>query len=279
MSRKLGIMQGRLSPPINGSIQSFPKKTWKDEFNIAKSLGFKTIEWVFDSDDNPILDDERLSEITKISQSFSIEINSVCADYFMKNRLFGEPENIIKKNLDVFFKLIKNCHQLGIKIIEVPLVDESSIRDLNDQKEFEINLKQIIVIANNFDIIIALETDLDANRLKDWILKINHPNIKLNYDIGNSTACKFNVQEEWELLHKWIINVHVKDRVFGGNTVPLGSGDANFESFFKLLIQKKYEGDLILQGAREDLVNNKILPSETNKKYLDFVNQYLDKYQ
>lgn len=279
MSKKLGIMQGRLSPPINMNIQSFPKNTWKDEFSIAESLGFETIEWVFDSYDNPLLNEEQLLEIKKTLENFSIEINSVCADYFMKEKLFGESENEIEKNLDVFLKLIKNCNKLGIKIIEIPLVDESSIRNSNYQKEFEINLERIIGIASNFDVTIALETDLEPNRLKNWISKINHPNINLNYDIGNSTACKFDIEQEWNLLHKWIINIHIKDRFFGGNTVSLGQGDTNFDCFFKLLKQKNYDGDLIIQGAREDLNNNKILPTETNKKYLDFVNQYLDKYK
>ena len=39
-------MQGRLSKPINGKIQSFPKDSWENEFYLAKDIGFKLIEWV-----------------------------------------------------------------------------------------------------------------------------------------------------------------------------------------------------------------------------------------
>ena len=46
-NNSIGIMQGRLSPPLNGMIQSFPKDTWRDEFNIASEVGFDAIEIIF----------------------------------------------------------------------------------------------------------------------------------------------------------------------------------------------------------------------------------------
>ena len=48
---KFGVMQGRLSKPINGKIQSFPKKTWEKEFSLAKKLSLKYIEWTLDQKD------------------------------------------------------------------------------------------------------------------------------------------------------------------------------------------------------------------------------------
>lgn len=45
-------------------------------------------------------------------------------------------------------------------------------------------------------------------------------------------------------------NVHVKDRVRGGSTVPLGDGDADFESVFRSLGASGYEGNYVLQTAR-----------------------------
>ena len=45
-------------------------------------------------------------------------------------------------------------------------------------------------------------------------------------------------------------SVHVKDRVRGGTTVPLGTGDADFPAFFSGLAQLGYGGDVILQVAR-----------------------------
>jgi hexulose-6-phosphate isomerase len=46
------------------------------------------------------------------------------------------------------------------------------------------------------------------------------------------------------------MNVHVKDRKYNGTTLPLGEGDADFETIFKLLDNFDYRGNYILQTAR-----------------------------
>ena len=78
-------------------------------------------------------------------------------------------------------------------------------------------------------------------------------------------------------MGKWIKNVHIKDRIKNGNTITLGNGNANFELFFSLISKIKYQNDLIIQGAREDLINSKISPELTCKKYFNFVKDYLIK--
>ena len=49
---------------------------------------------------------------------------------------------------------------------------------------------------------------------------------------------------------KRILNIHIKDRPYKGNTVPLGEGDVDFDNFFQLLKKYNYKGNLILQTAR-----------------------------
>ena len=67
------------------------------------------------------------------------------------------------------------------------------------------------------------------------------------------------------------MNVHVEDRLFGGATVPLGDGSADFSAVFNGLKKCGYSGNYILQTARsqtdqhlEDLIN-----------YRDFVLEHL----
>jgi L-ribulose-5-phosphate 3-epimerase len=44
--------------------------------------------------------------------------------------------------------------------------------------------------------------------------------------------------------------VHIKDRVRGGSTVPLGTGDTDFKALFGCLEAVAYRGDFVLQVAR-----------------------------
>ncbi|GBL40917.1 hypothetical protein EMGBD3_02850 [Nitrosarchaeum sp.] len=60
---KIGIMNGRLSPPVDNHIQSFPVNSWRNEFQRAYDCGFDSIEWVFDLNPNPIY---KMTELRKL---------------------------------------------------------------------------------------------------------------------------------------------------------------------------------------------------------------------
>src|SRR6266404_1819247 len=47
-----------------------------------------------------------------------------------------------------------------------------------------------------------------------------------------------------------VLNVHVKDRLLGGTTVPLGMGAADLAKTIRLIEQSGYRGQYILQTAR-----------------------------
>ncbi len=275
---KIGIMQGRLSPPVDKRIQAFPVNFWEDEFEKASKIGFNCIEWVFDTlSPNPILDKKEIRRIDKLSLEFDVSINSLCADFFMEKKLFNLPENEISSNLDILKILIENCNELEINIIEIPLVDSSSIKNELFEKEFINNFKKILPIAEKKKVVLTLETDLPPVRFHSLLLDLENPYVAANYDIGNSTSLGYEPILEFKTMGKWIKNIHIKDRIKNGNTVPLGDGDANFELFFSLLSKIKYSNDLIIQGAREDLTNPNILPESSCKKYFNFVKDYLTK--
>jgi len=269
---KIGIMQGRLSPPINTRIQAFPVNHWEEEFQKASKIGFTSIEWIFDTlSPNPIVDKMKIRKINKLSSEFDISINSLCADFFMVNKLFNVSEDEISSNLDTLKILIENCSELEINILEIPLVDSSSIKNELFEKEFTTNLNKILPIAEKNNVILTLETDLPPVRFDSLLSDINNPYVAANYDIGNSTSLGYDPAMEFEIMGKWIKNIHIKDRIINGNTVVLGTGNTNFELFFSLISQIKYSDDLVIQGAREDLINSNISPEITCKKYFNFV--------
>jgi L-ribulose-5-phosphate 3-epimerase len=267
-------MGGRLSTPIDNKIQSFPINSWEQEFKYAKQIGFDCMEWVFDTlQPNPIITEE-CKNIQKNCQSTNLEINSVCADYFMEKLLFGVDQISLEKNLLILKKLISNCQKIEIPIIEIPLVDSSSIKNKEKRIEFVNNLIPICEFADKNNIILSIETDLPPFQFKEFLKNFDQNVVKANYDVGNSISNGYDVEEELEILGSFIANIHVKDRLIGGGTVTLGYGDVNFSKFFSALKKINYRGDFIIQGAREDGIN----PKTTSEKYLKFVKQYTHKY-
>ena len=93
--------------------------------------------------------------------------------------------------------------------------------------------------------------------------------VYVNFDMGNSAANGFNPKEEIQLLSKDIINVHIKDRVLGGSTVPLGEGNTDFSEVFSQLQNVNYSGDFILQAARQDI------GKKSNKDFIETILQYI----
>jgi len=80
--------------------------------------------------------------------------------------------------------------------------------------------------------------------------EVGHPLLKVNYDSGNSASLGYAPQEEFAAYGAKIGSVHIKDRVLGGGTVPLGQGNADFTALFRCLKEIGYSGDYILQVAR-----------------------------
>jgi len=274
---KIGIMQGRLSNPYGNQIQCFPMNSWKTEFKIAKKYKIKVIEWIFDiNQPNPIVSKQGRFEIESLCNDNNISINSICADYFMRKKLFSEREQEIDKNFKTLKELILNAAELNISCIEIPLVDSSSLKTEENKDELIKNLERVLPILEKNNIILGLETDLDPINFKNLLEKIDHPNIMVNYDSGNSASLGYNVKDELIILKKWINNVHVKDRKFKDVTVPLGIGDTDFEQFFATLFEIQYTGDLIIQGARYP--ENKFTPEQTCQLYQKFVKEYVNKY-
>jgi hexulose-6-phosphate isomerase len=96
----------------------------------------------------------------------------------------------------------------------------------------------------------------------------------INYDIGNSAALGFNPQEEFAAYGARIVNVHIKDRMLGGTTVPLGTGSANFDAVFEALAKVNYRGNFILQTARAVDGNH----SSSLSTYRDMAVNWLKRY-
>lgn len=270
----IGIMQGRLLPPISGRIQAFPAERWKDEFSIARELNLDCIEFIFDGEDYfryPLMSDDGIKEIKRLESENGVKILSVCGDYFMNFPLHRGNKTKTDNSISILQKLIERCSMLNVTEIVIPCVDKSKFRSLKEIERFETAVKECLPLAEKYNINITLETDLSPRNFLVLLQKFNSPMIKVNYDIGNSAALGYNPEEEINTYGKWITDVHIKDRILGGGTVPLGEGNANFHVVFEKLREIKFPGIFIFQSARKKEGEEK----ETIKEYIEFVKQYI----
>jgi hexulose-6-phosphate isomerase len=251
----LGFMQGRLSPMVDGRIQAFPMGEWREEFPRAQALGLKLMEWTLDHDGlaaNPLMTAVGRSEIAQLSAKHGVLIPSVTGDCFMQAPFWKCDEDPVRlvRLLNEFDAVVLACAAAGIKLIVVPLVDQGRVETSVQEAVLREQLTNRAAMLRSLQVVIVFESDLPPAELSAWIARLPDDVFGINYDTGNSAALGYDPQEEWQAYGRRIRNVHVKDRLRGGTTVPLGEGACDFAACGEAVRAAGYHENFILQTAR-----------------------------
>lgn len=269
-------MQGRLVPSRSGLIQEFPWNDWKEEFRLANQLGLRLIEWTLEHENlesNPFMTSPGQLEIRELSKKFNVLVESVTLNCFI-NAPFHREHPVTRKKSSIFdlIDIIKYSSKLGVQVGVLPLVVEAG----SDEKDTFLNLFELLdsirELCDVSDFKIALECEYNLEVIK-WISKQIEklPHVGFNFDIGNSASLGNDPVAEIDLYSEKLLNIHIKDRLKKGMTVPLGQGAADFKKIFKKLKEVNYRNNLILQAARQN-PNSEL---ETIGDYLKFCKNYI----
>ena len=254
MRHRVGFMQGRLSPPVNGRIQAFPRDCWREEFALADDADLRIMEWTLDHEElhrNPLMTAAGRREIRRLSGQYGVAVPSLTGDCFMQAPFWkasGERRHELER---VVLSVLDACDATGANIVIVPLVDEGSLADGAEEESL---VRFLLSRAEDLDrrgLQLAFESDMAPFDLAAFIERFPVDLFGINYDIGNSASLGFDPIEEFAAYGNRIVNVHVKDRQLGGSTVALGDGDADFDAVFAGLSDLGYSGNFILQTARD----------------------------
>lgn len=251
----IGFMQGRLCDRVDGKIQAFPWRDWQSEFPAAQRLGLGLMEWTLDQDrlyENPLMTEAGRARIRELSARHGVRVLSLTGDCFMQAPFFKVTGAARQALLADLRAILDASQAVGITYVLIPLVDNGAIQTPEHEAallEGLLPLRERLVAAG---MKIVFESDFPAQRLARFMEQFPADAFGINYDIGNSAALGFSPAEEIASYGQRIDNVHVKDRVLHGTTVPLGTGNADFPAAFGALRKAGYAGNFILQTARAD---------------------------
>lgn len=249
---RIGFMQGRLSAQVDGKIQAFPWSHWREEFALAQAAGFGLMEWTLDAErlyENPLMTNTGRAEITELKSRHGLEIDSLTGDFFMQAPFHKASGAERERCLRDLRAVCETCAKLHIRILVIPLVDAGRIETVEQEADVLRTLGHLEPELQKLSLFIVFESDFAPRALARFIANLG-PAFGINYDIGNSASFGFDPVEEINAYGGRIRNVHVKDRVRGGTTVPLGTGNADFPAVFSALCRARYNGNYILQTAR-----------------------------
>jgi L-ribulose-5-phosphate 3-epimerase len=250
---RIGFMQGRLSAMVDGKIQAFPWDEWRDEFPRANALGLTRIEWTIDQDqlrDNPLNTSAGQKEIIELSRRNTLKPASLTGDCFMQAQFWKADGETRKSLIDDLDLVLASCSTLSIEFAVIPLVDNGRVENAAQAETLLRVLLDRAASLSKQGVKIVFESDLPPAPLAEFIDKFPHEVFGVNYDSGNSAALGYDPAEEIPTYAARILNVHVKDRLLGGTTVPLGTGAADLGKTIRLIEQSGYRGQYILQTAR-----------------------------
>jgi L-ribulose-5-phosphate 3-epimerase len=251
--QRIALMQGRLLPPEGGSIQGFPRDRWREEFALAAEARIDAIEWIYDvhgADVNPLATDTAVAEMRSLSRQHGVAVVSVCADYFLDCPLVRVDLDSLRDLTAHLIWLIGRCSRAGITRVVLPFVDAARIDTPSDEQRTVEVLRHILPVCAATGIELHLETALAPHAFSALLAEIPDPLLRVNYDSGNSASLGYDVVSELAAYGTRIGSVHIKDRIHGGGTVPLGTGDAALPALFSGLAGLRYQGDYVLQVAR-----------------------------
>lgn len=266
MIQMIGILQGRLTPSINGKLQFFPVNNWKEEFGIAQKIGFNCIELLVQEDTldkNPLWSNKGATELIKLSQKTRVQICSAHGFYAKT------PDYPSKLRW-----LVNQCYLIGADAILIPFFKQNVLTNEEEKRVAREQLNSARLCCSQSNIRLGIETEMPAEELLDFILSCNNPYIGSYYDIGNMASMGADVEKEINILKHYICGVHIKDRLpNGGKTTLIGKGCADFQGAFKALKKIGYYGPYIIHGARHPEIDDIAL----NTKYLKFSKKLLSK--
>ena len=248
-------MQGRLSPLLDGRIQAFPWTHWVSEFERAAEVGFRLIEWTLDEEflyQNPLMTEAGRRLIRELTLEHRVEVDSLTCDFVMQAPFWKTSgRERVRRERDLM-AVAEACHLAGVSLMVIPLVDNGHLEDRHQEDLLVGALERGTGEFLDLGLSVVFESDLPPSDLVRFIGQFDEAVFGINYDIGNSASLGFFPREELSAYGTRVRNVHVKDRLLGGGSVPLGDGCADFESVFSSLAEVGYQGNFILQTARSE---------------------------
>lgn len=218
--------------------------------SLAAQLGFDGVQISFGRNlvDNklPVDNPEVIKRYLALAQRYHIPIDGTCVDRLHVNGLKSDP--LAPKWVSESIRLTK---ALNTKVLLVPFFGKWAMKTPAEMDYVGDALRELAVEAEKAGVILGLEDTISARDNVRIMDRSRSQNVKVYYDVGNSTQYGFNVVEEIRWLGKdRICQFHFKD-----NPHYLGEGTIQFAPILRAIREIGYSGFANLEtNARPNAV-------------------------
>ncbi|MCB1123869.1 MAG: sugar phosphate isomerase/epimerase [Verrucomicrobiae bacterium] len=225
----------------------FGNKHHEPAFRVIPELGFKNVEfnlWYADQLTPQYIDTIR-------HRCYATGLTPIC---LQGTGFGGEGSSGVIMDLSHKMILLDRCEQLGCRIIKCT----GSRRGTSGGLEHIIEVcKELAPIAEEMDMLVTLENHAsnvleNIGDYEEVFAAIDSSHIGMCMDIGHFEGIGVDLHEVIDKFHDRILHVDLKDcraRGKGHDTVVFGQGVTDFDSILTHLMEKNYQGYLVVEQA------------------------------
>jgi sugar phosphate isomerase/epimerase len=236
MKNKIGVV-----------TSTYPNYNTVEALEGISEAGFKYIELA----SAPAYFEHIIPSPEKASEEDVQNVLNLCKKYgIVLYCIAGHTRLLTKTGLADFKKVLDYA---GMAEIGFVTTDVGEIENEDSKKQFFHDIQEIGDYAKSKSVTVCLEMHgkwcNNGKTGSEIIEKVNHPNIRLNYDTGN-VMLYGGVRPEEDIKNAlpYMAFMHIKDdggKLFEWNFPALGDGNVDFEKILELL--KDYNGPISLE--------------------------------
>jgi len=240
--------------------------SWEERLFAAAQSGYDFLEISIDETDEKMRRLQWTAEQRKVIKDAidktGVPILTMCLSGNRKYTIGSEEPDLRRKGVELIKDAIRFSVAIGIRIIQLASYDEYySERNANTEELFYQSLVEVTGFAAAHAVTLAFETmDTDfidsIDKAMRFVDKVNSPWLQVYPDIANLTARGRTPEDiRKDFLHGFehIIAIHLKDaRLDEIRRVPFGEGIVDFDTLFKLLQGKAYNGLFVAEMWSDD---------------------------
>ncbi len=208
-----------------------------DAVPLAAKLGFSGVQVSFGRElrdgkmpaDNP----EMISRYLSLSKQYKLPIDGTCVDRLHDNGLKSD-----KQAPQWVLDSIRLTNALGTKVLLLPFFGRWALKTQSEMDYVGDALRDLGPEARKAGVILGIEDTISARDNARIMERSRSQNVKVYYDVGNSTVAGFDVVKEIRWLGRdRICQFHFKD-----NPHYLGEGKIRFGPIIRAIKEIGYTG-------------------------------------
>ena len=234
-----------------------------EAIKVGKKIGIDGVQISLGTLDNDMhLRQEKIQQQYKDAcEKYGMAIGGIAIGEMNNIPYKSDPraEQWVSDSIDVAKKM--DCN-----VVLMAFFNEGDLKsDTKGTQETIRRLKKVAPKAEDNDIILGIESWLNAEEHMEIINSVNSPNVKVYYDVANSNKMGYDIYDEIRWLGKEnICEFHAKE-----NGYLLGQGKIDFQEVRNAIDDIGYEGWIQIEGAvpkyadmlESYLLNNKYIRS------------------